>query len=68
MKRAVVFIGFHYHVLALFVQQQVRVVVHADTAEERIDGLHQVRDHRAGRRLSVRAGYAERFHLLRQEP
>ena len=67
MERAVVLIRLHYHIFALAIQQQVRMIIHADAAEERINGVQQMCQHRAGGRLPVRTGYAERFHLPRHE-
>ena len=65
MERAVVFIRLHHHIFALLVHQHIRAVVHADSAEERIHGIQQMSQHRAGGRLAVRAGYAKRFLLPR---
>ena len=71
VERTVVLIRLDHHEVAVFLQQQVRAIVHTDSAEERVRAqlrlIQQMRQHGAGGRLAVRTGYAERFHLTRHQ-
>ena len=67
MERTVVFIRFYYHIITVLIHQHVRMIIHADTPQKRIHRLHQVGYHRTGGGLTMSAGYAEGFLLLRDD-
>ena len=75
MKRPIVLIRLHHHILALLRQQQIRMVILAYSAQKRvhsgmafrrglISAVHQMRNHRTRRRLPMRPGDTKRLHPL----
>ena len=72
MERTVVLVRLYHHITAVFLKQDIRAVVHANTAQESVRAyfrlIEKVSQHRAGSRLTMRTCHTERFQTICHQP